>query len=504
MERRIGLELGLPPIVISSRPISLFTPPPSLARTGPSSFVVSIVVHCVVLGLMFIAIKNAPSIIQKVPDQRYTVRIIRLQGTEPRLHWAPAGGGAHPASKAVSHAVRTGGQLAARSAPRLVAPPSQSLQTLIQPDTPRNQPLLMETPVPTIVIWRPENAPTPKIIPPPLQKMTAAKVRPSLTLPNRESRISDVELSSSSSTSDTLPVPASTTTPVAIPIPGLQAVPESASKSAGQPTPTTVVSVSDVLIAQGTVALPLANEIASGSVPDSFTPGQPEGAINSGNGVASNQQNASGLGQNAGDGGGAGEQGNGESAESGSGGNHGNGIGSETSSNTGSIAGSMFAVDRIALPKNGQYGVVVVGASLDDEYPDTLGIWAGRLAYTVYVHVGLAKNWILQYSLPQVAEASANATHAKLMNTTRPDAPWPYIMVRPHVMPSDADADAIMVHGFINSGGHFEQLAIVFPPQFAQAKFVLGALQQWEFRPAIEKGQFTSVEVLLIIPDESE
>ena len=90
------------------------------------------------------------------------------------------------------------------------------------------------------------------------------------------------------------------------------------------------------------------------------------------------------------------------------------------------------------------------------------------------------------------------------MKTVRPDAPWPYLIVRPHLLPEDSDSDAIMVHGFINPNGRFEQLAIVFPPQFAQTKFVLGSLQQWEFRPARENGRLTSVEVLLIIPEESE
>ncbi len=169
---------------------------------------------------------------------------------------------------------------------------------------------------------------------------------------------------------------------------------------------------------------------------------------------------------------------------------------SESRSNTGSLAGDPFALDRIQLPRNGQYGVVVVGASLADQYPETLGMWSGRLAYTVYLHVGLAKNWILQYSLPRFAE--------KAGNKGRPDAPWPYLIVRPHLMPDDSDADAIMVHGFINSGGHFEQLAIVFPPQFTQKTFVLGSLEQWRFRPAMQNGQHTPVEVLLIIPEDTE
>jgi hypothetical protein len=61
-----------------------------------------------------------------------------------------------------------------------------------------------------------------------------------------------------------------------------------------------------------------------------------------------------------------------------------------------------------------------------------------------------------------------------------------------------------MVHGFVNAAGHFERLALVFPADFAKAKFLLSALQQWEFRPARQNGQVAAVEVLLIIPEESE
>jgi hypothetical protein len=75
-------------------------------------------------------------------------------------------------------------------------------------------------------------------------------------------------------------------------------------------------------------------------------------------------------------------------------------------------------------------------------------------------------------------------------------------MIRPNLTPADYNADAIMVHGFVNVSGHFEKLAIVFPPQFAQAKFVLNALQEWQFRPALQSGSLTTVEVLLIIPEE--
>jgi hypothetical protein len=75
-------------------------------------------------------------------------------------------------------------------------------------------------------------------------------------------------------------------------------------------------------------------------------------------------------------------------------------------------------------------------------------------------------------------------------------------VLRPHLAPEDYNSDALIVHGFINLAGRFEKLAMVFPTGFAQAKFVINALQQWQFRPARQNGQIAAVEVLLIIPEE--
>jgi hypothetical protein len=77
-------------------------------------------------------------------------------------------------------------------------------------------------------------------------------------------------------------------------------------------------------------------------------------------------------------------------------------------------------------------------------------------------------------------------------------------MIRPHLNPSDFNSDAIMVHGFVNLAGRFERLAMVFPTEFAQAKFVLSTLQQWQFRAARQNGLIAAVEILLIIPEETE
>jgi len=41
-----------------------------------------------------------------------------------------------------------------------------------------------------------------------------------------------------------------------------------------------------------------------------------------------------------------------------------------------------------------------------------------------------------------------------------------------HLGEGDLDADALMVHGYVNKDGRFDNLSVVFPPQFAREKFV--------------------------------
>jgi len=160
-----------------------------------------------------------------------------------------------------------------------------------------------------------------------------------------------------------------------------------------------------------------------------------------------------------------------------------------------STAGSDPPTSHFALPKDGEFGAVVVGATMQGEYPEVVSMWGGRMAYTVYLHVGLQKSWTLQYSIPTAVETESGG------NTPRLEAPWPYNIVRPNLAPGAINSDALMVHGFVNEAGRFESLAVAFPPEFPQTQYVLSALAQWQFRPAAENGHPTRVEVVLIIPE---
>src|SRR5262249_45580325 len=142
------------------------------------------------------------------------------------------------------------------------------------------------------------------------------------------------------------------------------------------------------------------------------------------------------------------------------------------------------------------YSVVVMSSAASDAYPESAGVFTGKMVYTVYVRVGLAKGWILQYGLPQGAPAAAGQQRAK----AELEAPWPYLLLRPELTRA-GETGPILVSGVVNASGRFEQLAMVQPEDLAERDFLLEALYQWEFRPAAWGGEPTTVEVLLVIPE---
>jgi hypothetical protein len=502
----------------SSGIVTLFTvqPPP---RRGPSSFLVSLLVHGVAFGLLFLGLRRAAHLEDRPVIQRYTVRLLDPPKLEPQKPQSARGGITYSGSQNDSLAPAPGGSPATLSyVPPQVAPLHPVPQTLVQPDVPPDLQLAQVVPIPVVVMWSPDNTPLKKIVPPPPQEPTAADVLPAIIKPNREPDLADLKISATPFRTQAPTLPPSTTSPLVVRRPEpIKQIPVTSSVKSEQPAPARVMSLSDIQ-SREPVMIPLANQTAQSASSEWLTLGLPEKSSGAGGGGnPASKQN--GIGAGEGPSNQAGKQsGNGAAANSGAqaakaapgGGSTarngdntglapGTGTGSTVSS--GAIAGSGIgepSVTRITLPKDGQFGVVVVGSSLAEQYPETVEIWKGRLVYTVYLHVGLSKNWILQYSLPRTEEAAATAS------VTRPEAPWPYDILRPDLLPADFNSDAVMVHGFINLAGAFERLAVVFPPDFTQAKFLLNALKQWHFRPASQAGKITAVEVLLIIPEATE
>ena len=463
-----------------SRTITLFSERPEVTQR-PASFLVSLLAHAAAISLLSFGIIYTPEMNDRVVPKRYSVRRLDLHTPEPRANKSAGTGIAYPGPVSTDRRPAPGQKSAPQEAVlRQTAHADLGIQTLVQPDITEPVKPTVETPVPTVVIWSPMKEQVKKIVAPLPQLATAADVKPSVNAPNQEIVLSDVGVSSTNHPTEKLPVFPNTTSPLVVHGPMLvQMAPVTTSMSQLEPTPTAVLSISDLRMPNGTATLPPVNQTTDQNESGALKPGQ------AARGDRANQLGGTGNQQAAGD---SGEPNDATGDRSGAKPGHDSGSGLDLGLTT----------DLITLPKDGQFGAVVVGASLEEKYPEMSGIWNDRVAYTVYLHVGLEKSWILQYSLPRSSEA------AEAGNVTRLEAPWPFNIVRPNIAPDAINSDALLVHGFVNQQGRFESLAIAFPPAFPEAQFVLDSLKQWQFRPAARDGQAERVEVLLIIPEERD
>jgi hypothetical protein len=464
----------------SPRTITLFTQNSDLRRP-PVSIMASALVHLGAVSLVSFGVLYNPPVITHAPLDRYSLRRLDLKMPDLEGRRAVADAIPHPSPHHASHPSPAGGKQSA-----LMSPPVPKAkigpQTLIQPDLHTNLTLAQETPLPQVMLWSPVKTPVVKIVAPLPQKPPTAMVRPSLAAPVPEPTISDVAIASTIQPSLKQLIVPGTTTPVVVQGPPKPATtPATVSQTSAIPTPAAVVSLSDVQMKKGTVALPPVNEVVATKA--SAAPGD---------GKVETQSAGSGAGTGKSSGAHAGE-GPAEPASA----QDDTGAGSKNAI-AGPGQGNQLSATVISLPTTGQFGAVIVGSSLEDQYPEITDVWQGRMAYTVYLHVGTAKSWILQYSLPRAMDARSAGAVVHL------DAPWPYSIVRPNLSPGSVDADALMIHGYVNNAGRFETLSVVFPAQYPEAQFVLDSLERWQFRPASQNGQIAKVEVLLIIPEQFE
>jgi hypothetical protein len=463
----------------SPRTITLFAESTDIGQK-PTSFLASIFLHCLLIGLVAFGVFYSPRLDRRAIAQRYNLRRLDLAMPDEATPRSAASKVNYPTPKPKSHSDPSTGQQAVM---RQVAQAPKAQQTLLQPDLAKRITLPDPVPVPTLVVWAHNKAVVKTIVAPPPAKPTSANITPSPAPPTQEINLSNVSIAASEIPHPKLAALPSTTSPIAVPGPEVQLAPTSISQVAAKPTPAAVMSLSNVHMAQGTVVLPPVNQSAASKSDGLLAPGEThDSAPGTGN---RDGKGGSGKpsGTNSGSNGNAGTMADGRAVDSFP---KGNGTGT----------GNQIRATKITLPKNGQFGSVVVGASLGDQFPEMTRVWAGRLAYTVYLHVGLARSWILQYSLPMSDDAAAAGSISRL------DAPWPYNIVRPNLEIDPSESEAIMVHGYVNQSGHFEGLKVIFPPQFPQTQFVLASLEQWQFRPAARNGQLARVEVVLIIPEE--
>jgi hypothetical protein len=459
------------------------------AKLRPSAFLVSFVVHTGTVALVILGFLSIPEFRPLRRGDAFMMREVELNRPDLR---AAANDRYYPGIK--SKSAHSAGEAQAQAAPssqhQFEALPI-ARHTLIQPDVPMNKLVMKDAPLPAVLLWSTPVAKV-KILAPPIQHPSnTALIRPSITRPTDEIAPSDLPISATAFSTKAPMPPPSASSPVKIvgPSPTPQ-VPETSSVASTLPASAAVLSVSDTKVTNGMIALAPVNQTASGTRDGGMVDGRAGNAAVNGEGnAASKGRDAAGLQNGGASGKGAGTKpGDQASAQ--------NGAGPGAGGASGTGQGGPAA--HISLPQNGQYTVVVVGSSLKEQYPEIQDVWGGRMVYTVYLHVGLAKSWILQYTLPSEVEA------AQAGSTNHLEAPWPYSIVRPAVIPTEVNADALMIHGYVDQAGKFESLGFAISPGSFDLSYILRALQQWQFRPAKLNGQLAKVEVLVIVPLEQD
>lgn len=476
-----------------SETITLFSRRPQ-RETGPSAFAVSMIAHGCVFLVVLAGMRQVRVVDRHFPDREHAMRLLNMRESAASARWYPPKSILHRNHGAGSHSGSAGAKRALTGASHHLEiatnfqTPKPAPQTLIQPEVPPDQQVLPQLPIPHAMVWTAGEIVHKKVVTPAPQPIAAVKARPSLAKPNQELNPTDVALASIPLQAEARMPLAGTTSPVKVdaPTPAKQ-IPETASIETTAVSPARIIAMSDQKLETGIAALPVVNEIAKADAPGTPTMAQDGGEDANSKDTSAGQQIGSGAGHGAGDLKGADQ---GFTIHNGSLGTENAGLSEGLAADAG--AGSA-PVEHITLPKGGQYGMVVVGASPEEDYPETADLWTGRLVYTVYLQTHTAQNWVLQYSL---LRSLANAS-----NGTRPDAPWPFDMMRPSL---DPYKDIVLVHGFVNTAGRFEQLSIAYPPAFPKSAMLLRSLKRWEFRPAMDQGQPATVEVLLIIPGEED
>ena len=486
---------------------TLFEEPPTAGR-GISGSLISLGLHVSTVAVIVFGLRHTPRIGNEPPAKHATVRMMNLRQAVTEARSAVGDDTYKPASSA-SHSQSIDSK-PAPARPALFAPRIHGTQTLIQPDAPPDVILPRSTPVPFVMVWAAQLAPVKPTVSTSPKQVLVANDHPTQDVPNRELAPAEIKITATPfHTAAPLPVP-STTSPIVVAKPEVvPTAPLTVSNAIGQPLPARVLSISDLELKDGTVAIPLANSAARTAPTDSTSLLRGTSAkvpIDAQNGKGSAPLPTQTAGTSAAPLDKADNPAKGESLaksnnlEKGAPGPKPQpGTGASNTAPAPGLAVSHVderSITRIHHPKDGQFGVVVVGSAISEEYPEAKELWGGRLVYTVYLHVGTGKNWILQYSLPRAADAASSGT------SVRPEPPWPYELTRPAPKEDDLDADTLMIHGFVTLEGHFEKTAVVYPSGFANAKLILDVLDLWQFRPAHQNGQPTIVEVLLIIPAE--
>ena len=444
----------------SSPAISLFSAQPELNQQ-PYSFLVSVLAHALAVGLLLLGFMSVPKVKTPAIAERYEVRHLDLHSLDSEMEQAVAS--ARPPRPAAPQAAPAPSAAPRQAALRqmLQAPPGP--QTLVAAGYPQARALAVEIPVPTVVIWQRGRYS--------LQEHRRARRRKAARL-RREAFHPEAQSGAESGGDRHSRRRSAGAEPdhpshhhLAGHASGAQADAAGAHHHCRQhrasPPPPRFVSLSNTRMANGAVTLPPVNESASTNSPGALAPGQPKDSSAGGawrldrQRTRARRRNRIGkewqTGRHAGD-----QEPTGMS-----------GIQSRLRRRRVPAPASQSSDKRYQAAQGGpvriRRGWLVAGGKISRDG----GPVERQMSYTVYLHMGLPKSWILTYSLPARRRPGRSAPASHL------EAPWPYDMVLPNIAPDSFDADALMIHGFVNLAGRFESAGHRLPAGVRAGQFVL-------------------------------
>jgi hypothetical protein len=166
---------------------------------------------------------------------------------------------------------------------------------------------------------------------------------------------------------------------------------------------------------------------------------------------------------------------------------------------SGPVQDSGAAVIRMTHPANGNFDVVVLQSVTRDDLPDVGGTLSGNPVYTVYLSVGDAREWLLEYCIPASVNSRASSYQVNIDDPGVVSAPYPLTTAIPRSVFELPHPGHIVLHGLLSAAGILRE---VKAPNMDNAlvREVLPLLGQWQFRPASRDKAPVEVEILLIIP----
>jgi len=160
--------------------------------------------------------------------------------------------------------------------------------------------------------------------------------------------------------------------------------------------------------------------------------------------------------------------------------------------------GGADAFTRIMHPQDGTFDVVVTQSGGPSEVLGAASGLSGSPVYSVYLHVGDEREWVLTFCQAAIQE-SRNSRYQVYVEAPAPiSPPYPVHTAVPNSIIGELRSAPLTFHGFITAAGVFRDMA---PVQSGRSSQQLAAtFEEWRFRPARKDKLPVEIEVLLILP----